>query len=67
MVLHNKNIYFNVPNIYAIGNIVALITRLTVTLVSNIVEECVLINMYKILLTYNFKRAVTLFNDQSLL
>ena len=65
MVLHNKNIYFNVPNIYAIGNIVALITRLT--LVSNIVEECVLINMYKILLTYNFKRAVTLFNDQSLL
>lgn len=37
------------------------------TLVSNIVEECVLINMYKILLTYNFKRAVTLFNDQSLL
>ena len=37
------------------------------TLVSNIVEECVLINMYKILLTYNFERAVTLFNDQSLL
>ena len=65
MVLHNKNIYFNVPNIYAIGNIVALITRLT--LVSNIVEECVLINMYKILFTYYFKRAVTLFNDQSLL
>jgi len=37
------------------------------TLVSNMVEECVLINVYKILLTYNFKRAVTLFNDQSLL
>ena len=37
------------------------------TLVSNIVEECVLSNVYKILLAYDFKRAVTLFNDQSLL
>ena len=37
------------------------------SLVSNILKECVLINMHKILLTYNFKREVTLFNDQSLL
>ena len=62
-----QNIYFNEPNTYEILHIVVLTITNIDTLVSNIVEECVLINMYKILLTYNFKRAVTLFNDQSLL
>ena len=43
------------------------ISKCTIYIYIHYSRLCVLINMYKILLTYNFKRAVTLFNDQSLL